>query len=254
MISANMIDFKLRLAQITYSVECCYPSTKRLCRDYQVDGAEISLSEIRVAPEDVEQERIRLLKEDPSDVSSMGAIESLALCRKLAEQFPEHDRVLFHCSSLAIDGEGVLFTAKSGTGKSTHTRLWREAFRDRVVMINDDKPFLHIAEDRVTVFGSPWQGKHSLGNNTSAPVKAICIVCRGEKNSIEPISAREAFPLLMQQTFYPERPDHIMATLRLVDRLTKLVPIYRLYCNMDPEAAEVAFAGIHPKEKKDGVL
>lgn len=245
------ICFHMHLAQIGFSVECTIPSTERLCQDYCTEYGE---EKITILPSDLEQEKARLLKENPLDRASWGAVESLVLCRKLAEYFPERDRVLFHGSSLAVDGHGILFTAKSGTGKSTQTRLWREVFGERVVMVNDDKPFLHISGEQVTVYGSPWQGKHNLGSNTSAPVRAIVIVCRGERNCIEPVSPREALPLLMQQTFYPVRPDHVMQTLTLVERMTRIVPVYRLYCNMDPQAVEVAYAGIFTQNERNSII
>ena len=66
-----------------------------------------------------------------------------------------------------------MFTAPSGTGKSTHARLWREAFGERVVMINDDKPLLLVRPEGVTVYGTPFRGKHGLGGDRSAPLRAI---------------------------------------------------------------------------------
>jgi serine kinase of HPr protein (carbohydrate metabolism regulator) len=98
-----------------------------------------------------------------------------------------------HASAVEVDGKAYLFSANSGTGKSTHTRLWREVFGDRAVMVNDDKPFLRMTEGAVMVYGSPWNGKHGLGCNLSVPLKAVCILERGEENRIEKISAKQAF-------------------------------------------------------------
>ena len=83
-----------------------------------------------------------------------------------------------------MDGAAYLFTAPSGTGKSTHTRLWREVFGDRVWMINDDKPMLRISENLVTAYGTPWNGKHHISRNASAPLKAIVQLNRGKENII----------------------------------------------------------------------
>ena len=80
-----------------------------------------------------------------------------------------------------MDGQAVLFTAKSGTGKSTHTKLWRDLFGERAVMVNDDKPLLRILKDGVLVCGTPWDGKHRLSTNCALPLKAICILERGKK-------------------------------------------------------------------------
>ena len=111
-------------------------------------------------------------------------------------------------------------------------------------MVNDDKPFLSLKNGEVLVHGSPWRGKHRLGENTSAPVKAICILNRGEKNAVTRISPREALPMLMQQTYQPQSPEMLLQTIKLVNLLSMQVPIYRLFCNMDEDAARVARQGI----------
>lgn len=245
--------FNICVADVIFSVRCCFTSTKLLCSSYLVEDSAQAQEAIVITKTDLDRERAWVLRKDPQDRSTVQAIESLALCRQLALRLPNYDSILFHCSALAFDGEGVLFTAKSGTGKSTHTRLWREMYGDRVVMINDDKPFLRITENGAAVYGSPWRGKHNLGTNTSAPVRAICVVCRGEDNRLERVSAREMFPLLLQQTYAPEDPVAMACTLALVDKLSKQVGLFRLYCNMDPEAAEVACGGIFT-DKKDGAL
>lgn len=235
------VQFFIRVAEKSFAVSCCLESTMRMCADYLIEDTAADL-DISISPEDILRER-ELLSADDAGASD-NAVESLVLCRRIAEWLPGQDRVLFHGSSLALDGNGVLFTAKSGTGKSTHTRFWRETFGDRVQMINDDKPFLHVGKDAVTVYGTPWRGKHRLGSNISAPLKAICFVCRGEENKIEPVSPRELYALLLQQTYAPRDPRMMAMTLGLVDRLSKGVALYRLTCNLDPQAAEIACSGI----------
>jgi hypothetical protein len=201
-----------------------------------------------ITREDIDGERQRLLKKknpgEALEASTPEALERLHLCRRISELLPKYDRVLFHGSALAVDGRGVLFTAKSGTGKSTHTRLWRQEFADRVVMINDDKPFLHISGDSVTVYGTPWRGKHSLGDNISAPLEAVYFLNRGMDNRVEPVSSRELYPLLLQQTYTPDDAVAMAMTLGLVERLSKNVRLLKLFCNMDPEAAHAAYAGL----------
>jgi hypothetical protein len=232
----------MQVAGIVFRVTCQYASTLRHCRDYLTEEKEAET--IYITPEDIEGERRRLLsKKNPGEAleaSTPEALERLQLCRRIAELLPKYDRVLFHGSSLAVDGRGVLFTAKSGTGKSTHTRFWREEFGSRVRMVNDDKPFLHIGEDGGTVYGTPWRGKHSLGENISAPLEAIYFVNRGVDNRVEPMTPRELYPLLLQQTYTPEDPEAMVRSLALVDRLSRNVKLLKLYCNLDPQAAHVA--------------
>lgn len=243
-----MHEFRICVAGIAFGVRCQYPSTAAFCRDYLLRDNDPVAEWIDILDEHIEQERNRLLaKKNPGEVleaSTPQLLERLHLCRRISEKLPKYDRVLFHGSTLAVDGNGILFTAKSGTGKSTHTRLWREVFGNRVTMINDDKPFLHIGTDGVTAYGTPWRGKHSLGSNISAPLKAIVFVNRGVENRMESITPRQLYPLLLQQTYTPDDPAAMAMTLALVERLSQSTGLYKLYCNMDPEAAQVAYSGI----------
>ena len=167
-------------------------------------------------------------------------LETLAVYRGIADKMPEYDSILMHGSALALDGTGFLFTAPSGVGKSTHARLWRELYGDRVQMINDDKPLLRILDDQVTVFGTPWNGKHRLGGNLSAPLQAVCFLARGRENAIRPVSSHEAYPLLLRQIYRPADADALMKTLKVADRLLSSVRFYRLECNMEPAAAKLS--------------
>lgn len=168
-------------------------------------------------------------------------LETLAVYRRIADKMLDFDTILFHGSVIAVDGIGYLFTAKSGTGKSTHTRLWRKYFGERAVMINDDKPLIHITEKGAVVYGTPWDGKHRLSTNISVPLKAICILKRSADNHVEEITAKQAYNVLVQQVYKPKDPQKLMKTLHLIDGLTGKVKLYRLGCNMDISAAETAY-------------
>lgn len=220
-----------------------------MCRDYQV-AEEVPEIVISTSQSDIDAERKKSEEEDrleglPVRCYPDAYLETLAVYRKLADALLKDDTLLFHGSCISVDGEGYLFTAKSGTGKSTHTRLWREAFGSRAVMVNDDKPLLRVRESGVTAFGTPWDGKHHLSNNLSVPLKAICILERGEQNEIHRITPQEAFPMLLQQVNRPRNTERMLQTLQLLDVLIGAVGLYRLRCNQDPEAAWIAFEGMN---------
>lgn len=146
---------------------------------------------------------------------------------------------------ISVDGIGYLFTAKSGTGKSTHTKYWREYFKDRAVMINDDKPLLAIKENKVYAYGTPWDGKHRLSTNTCVPLKSICILQRGDTNIISKIDKKGAYTMLLQQVNRPVGDVSAMnKTLKLIDALSNCVEFYSLHCTMDITAAKVAYEGM----------
>ena len=160
--------------------------------------------------------------------------------RQIAEKMPAYDTVLFHGSCVAVNGEGYLFTAGSGTGKSTHAYLWRQLLGEKAVMVNDDKPLIRIREDgTAVVYGTPWDGKHRLSTNIAVPLKAVCILERAGENHIVPITKTDALPMLIRQTYRPADSAALAITLTLIDRLN--VPFYRLSCNMDISAAELSY-------------
>ena len=237
-------SFCIRIARLVARIVAMYPSTCDCCGDFLCDGTpDFSIT---ITPEDIAFERLKAAREDeleglPMRQLSDELLEITALQRKVTECLFDYDTLLFHGSVVAVDGEGYLFTAKSGTGKSTHTRLWREVFGERAVMVNDDKPFLRIDENGVTAYGSPWMGKHGLGANISVPLKGICILERGETNRISPITAAQALPMLFQQSQRPREARNLPKYMELVDKLASGTKFYRMQCNMDPEAAKVSY-------------
>lgn len=195
---------------------------------------------IEVTESDVSAER----EMADSDGYTDGYLETLAIYRKVCECFIADGVLLFHSSAIAVDGRAYLFTAPSGTGKSTHTALWRELLGERAVMINDDKPLIAVKKDGAFVYGTPWNGKAHLGTNTSAPIAGICFLSRGEDNSIKKITSGEALPRLMTQTYRPKTVDGVQKMLALLIEMSNRVPLWSLKCNMDVEAAEVAYGSM----------
>ncbi len=234
------------IAGKVFEINSLHDTVHALCALYKTEkSADFSL---KTTENDIFCEREASLRENP-DVNYPDAyLETLAVYRKIAEIMLGCDTLLFHGSCIALDGVGYLFTAKSGTGKSTHTRLWREYFGERAVMVNDDKPLFNISGGKVTAYGTPWNGKHHLGENISVPLGAVCILERGKTNEIKEITYSDAFPMLLQQAYRPKSAEGMAKLLSLIDALGKGVRLYRLRCNMETEAAEVAYNGM----KADG--
>ena len=219
------------------------PEFRKYCKGYETTGnPDFSVT---ITPEDITFEREKSNQEflyEGLKVPNFSdaELEVTAVYRKIAVKMLDYDTFVFHGSVVAVDGQAFLFTAKSGTGKSTHTRLWREMLGERAVMVNDDKPLIQVGET-VTVYGTPYNGKHRLGCNMSAPLKALCILTRSEENHIERITKSEAYTMLLQQVYRPQDSVRMMQTLNLIDKLAEKVELYRLGCNMDISAAELAY-------------
>lgn len=244
------MEFRIKLADRVVEIKSIYRYIKGCCREYLCDEpADFS---VEVTQADLEYEREKAARDDMAEGREIidhhdAYLETLAVYRKIVEKMLNYHTLLFHGSAIAVDGVAYLFTAKSGTGKSTHSSYWRETFGDRAVMVNDDKPLLKLTETGVMVCGTPWNGKHDLGTNISVPLQAICILERGEQNEIREITSKEALPMLLQQSHRPGEPAAMMTYMSVIDRLTKNLKFYRLKCNLDPEAAKVAYEGMRPK-------
>lgn len=233
-----MITGRYEFAGKTVEVNSLHEAVHRYCAVYRTDApADFSVT---ITQENIEYERAR--EETPGHADAY--LEELAVYRKVSEKMPYYDTILFHGSVIAVDGVAYVFTAKSGTGKSTHTALWRRLFGDRAVMVNDDKPLLHIG-DVVTAYGTPYDGKHKLSNKIAVPLKAVCILERAEENSIVKITRSEAYPMLVQQAYRPADVVAMQKTLSLIDKMADTVGLFRLGCNMDPDAARVAYEGMN---------
>ena len=245
-----MTEFAIKVAGQVAAVNALFESSRDYCRDYLCD--EKPGFSVVITPADIALEREKSARTDraegvPVRNVSDAQLEITAIQRKIAEALFAHNVLLFHGSVVAVDGVAYLFTAKSGTGKSTHARLWREFLGDQAVMVNDDKPFLRVTEHGILACGSPWNGKHRLGSNICVPLQAICVLERGEENHIAEISAEQALFMLLQQSNRPEKAALLPKYLELVDAVAAHVAFYRLQCNMEIEAAEVAYKTLSAK-------
>lgn len=230
--------FKIKLADAVFGIQNKYEYSEKLCRDYLTNEPceyEITLTDEEIAAENKDNGKW------PSDY-----LESLAIYRKICYYLLEKETVLFHCSALEIDGKAYLFTAPSGTGKSTHTRLWREHFGDKITMINDDKPLLRIA-DKITVFGTPYGGKSNIQTNASAEVGGIVILRQAVDNKAERLDFKKAFPMLLNQTYRFDEPQLTFQVIDLVKKLSA-VPIFSLECNISDDAVMTIYEKLKGNE------
>ena len=230
----NTYKFAGTTVRVSYETEFI----SKQCKEY-ISDEEPEL-ELSITAEDIEYERERA----DSDAYSYGYLESLSFYRKFCSYIVNKNILLFHSSAIAVDGKAYLFAAPSGTGKSTHTRLWRENFGDRAVTVNDDKPLIKIENGRAFVYGTPWDGKHRLSNNISMPIAGICFLTRGEKNSIKRMQPMEALPEFLSQTFRPLSEDGVAKMLELALKGTAEIPMWKLACNISDEAVRVAYEGM----------
>ena len=237
-----MAVFRIKIVGRVGEITSLFDSTRDYCRAYLTEDAPDFTAAITRADLAFEQEALR--QEALEEGMKIRAftdpfLDRAAIQRKFADFLFDHDTLLFHGSTVAVDGKAYLFTAACGTGKSTHTRLWRQVFGERAVMVNDDKPFLRITENGVLACGAPWSGKHGLDANITVPLAGICILERGRENIIRPISPADAMARLLHEAHCPDAKE---ARFReLVNALGEKTPLWHMECTKDPQAAAVAF-------------
>lgn len=242
-----MEPFVIEIADIVFGVEPMFASTREYCKRYLTDKT--PTFHVTVTRENLVFEQEQLEKEAQEQGIRPRKfpepfLERATILRKTAEFLLNNRTLLLHGSTVSMDGKAYLFTAPCGTGKSTHTRLWRQVFGEKAVMINDDKAFLRFTEDWILACGSPWSGKHGLDSNIQVPLQGICVIGRGAENSIVQIAGDDVFSILHDQLLgYKEETDLDLAD-GLLHRLLSQVPVWKLTCNMDPEAAHVSYGAM----------
>lgn len=148
--------------------------------------------------------------------------------------------VVLHGSSIAYEGKGVVFSAPSGTGKSTHTTLWQQRFGEKVTPVNDDKPAIRFMDEQPYVYGTPWSGKTDKNHNLSVPLHAVVFIERALQNRIRRLSPTEALLRISNETVRPfYDAGQGIRVLDCTQKLIETVPMYLLGCTISEEAAEL---------------
>ena len=229
--------FRLKIANLLIEVHTLYEQCQLLCEDYILpnDTAEPADIIVDIVPRNIMVEndesqrqeyfegKERYLYYDP------GYLEQFAVHRKICEATPRFSTILMHGAVVAYDGLGYMFTAPSGTGKTTRAKLWCQEFKESII-VNGDKPFLSIDESGVTAFGSPWCGKEQWNKNVGVPLQAIFIlerVAEGKHSEIREIKMDEAYNELIRQVYIPRDSVSLIQTLKLLKSMQGKVKIFR---------------------------
>ena len=225
--------FVIELAGVRIRIENRYPFIERQCRNFLCEGTDAAFA-VSVTGDEI-------LEEQQNGEFSEGYCESICMYRHICERLSDYNIFLMHSSILEVDGYAYAFTAKSGVGKSTHTRLWLKNVPHARVL-NGDKPLLRLEEDgSMTAFGTPWNGKENWGENISAKLAAICFLERGEVNSIRTANEGEIVGRLMHQLYLRGSRTSVTQQLQMMDALIRAVPFYVLACTISDEAALLAW-------------
>ena len=210
------MEFTVCLVGKNISVTSLYDEVYELCSDYLTDAS--ADMNVKVTPEDIAYEKIVNIRE--SQIEGIPVVdypdsylETLAVYRKIVTNMLDFDTFLMHGAVVAVGDKAWLFTAPSGTGKTTHINLWLKNIPGSYV-VNGDKPLIHIG-DECTVYGTPWSGKEGMNRNIGVKLCGIVILNRGEDNKIEQVPMSKILPTLIQQSFRPKDRTGLEKTLSL---------------------------------------
>lgn len=238
-------SFCVSIAGHCMSIHTRFSELYAQCKNYFCEAepeAQVIVNENDLAFERAESEKEQILQ-------GFGNLENLAIHRKISEAMLDWDTFLMHGAVVAVDQSAYMFTAVSGTGKSTHIQKWLENAPGAYV-VNGDKPLIKITDSEAIACGTPWCGKEKWGTNAMVPLKAIVLMERGENNEIKEISFGEAFSFLLQQTYRPSDPEKMKKTLTLLSKLNSRVRFYRfVFNNLKDDAFSVSYQALTGNNK-----
>ena len=219
------LQFTIKLADVTINIDHRYPYIYQACRTF-----EIPLSKEPDFTVSATDERIRNEFEAWEEIFHCtldfdrwkGRCESDSLITSICDRMPFYDMFLMHAAVVAVDGVAYIFTAPSGTGKTTHTMLWKKHFGDRAVIVNGDKPLIRLQDGKV-------------------------YVC-----STRRISVSEASRHIFRQVHLSRNNEETFTRFwRLLDQMMTSADLYLLQCNREPEASRLSYLTMRRKQNAE---
>lgn len=227
---------KYKIADLIVEYTAKYDDLKRLSDQFIYNGERQTDITLSVTDKQLENMLSRSV-----EGTTIGGIENLAMSSEFNRSAIKHGVMLVHSSALIYNKGAYLFSADSGVGKSTHTKLWLKAFGDKVHIMNDDKPVVKLLEDQAIAYGTPFDGGSGIALNESYPLKAVIFIERGEENFVRIPETKEIIKKLYFQTTHMVGAKTADNMLKNFEKLLFLTKFYVLTCNTDISAAHTAF-------------
>lgn len=211
-----------RMAGVTVKMDARFPLTHDRAEAYRVDTDAVDMTLVGGGADAYEEHAV--------------------LARSFYEQLPRFDGFLLHASAVELGGRAFAFSAKSGTGKSTHAAHWCRELG--ALIVNDDKPAVRRIHGTFCACGTPFSGKHDASRAVCVPLGGVVLLKRGEQNAVRRLETNEALWMLLNQTLRPKEKTAYAALLSLFEELIAAVPFYEVHCVDAPQAAHDIYQGI----------
>jgi hypothetical protein len=234
-----------KIADFNFEINTNLNYVKNSLKDFECDSESIDYSA------EISQSDIMYEVENSEYGHKRSYLEFIAILRKFGEWLPQKNAFVLHSALFDVDETGVAFAAHSGVGKTTHMMRWKEYLKDRMTIVNGDKPIIRFFDEEPNTpyaYGTPWMGKERFGCNMRSPLKHICFIERAENNYVEKIDKKEAINRIFNQVYMPKAPMAVVSTLQLIDRLLSSCKLWVIHCNMDENAGEIAYKSIFEAE------
>ncbi|MGN0494469.1 MAG: hypothetical protein ACI4F7_12540 [Acutalibacteraceae bacterium] len=223
----NIADLKVGLD--------CRTRTMQRAEKYLCDGfAGTPDCIIKTSPEEIKA----IVKPEWTEEIKAYVYEGKLFYKELINNF---NGMMIHSSAIVVDERAYLFSAPSGTGKSTHTSFWLKKFGDRAYILNDDKPAVRVLDDGVFAYGTPWSGKSDISINKRVQVAGICFLERDGENWIKPMPDSEKVINMYHSSIRKIDKDSAVKLFEIIGQIIERVPIYKMGCTPTAEAADLAY-------------
>lgn len=229
-----------KIAEISVNLEAKGKTLEIQRKAYRIDKEEIADVTIALSDECLKQKQ----RENPN--LTIDECEYIWTGVVFYYRLLEFNGCMFHASAVAMDNNAYLFSAKSGTGKSTHTKLWQRYFGEgKALIINDDKPAIRFIDNEIYVYGTPWSGKSNKNLPMKVPLKGIVFIERSETNWMSLVDHKQAIKLILDQTLRPKEIEKMEILLGLIDTILKTVPVYKMGCDISEEAVKLSYSTLN---------
>lgn len=233
---------KYLLADLVIEINNRYSYIPFMCKDYIYNGDEPAAFSVSVTDEEIKNEI-----SDNNPNCTEGYIESICAYRKIAQKLLDFDAFVMHGAVIKVEDKGIAFLAASGTGKTTHMILWQQILKDKLLIVNGDKPIVRFIDGVPYAYGTPWSGKEGFNTNTRAILTDLCFIERAEQDEVVPMPKELAPILFLKQIYRPSESSAIDKTYLLADKLLKYSNLRKIKCTKNLNAAQTAYHAIFDK-------
>lgn len=208
---------------------------------YRLEEADESIqgeSEGKLKWEDGEREYRLQVKRTYIEEGTVFKNSNILPMMRLENVFLEKGGFFLHAAVISWKGKGILFSAPSGTGKTTQAELWKKY--EGAEIINGDRAVVRKKEDGYWAYGSPYAGTSGIFKNEKVKIEAIFLLKQAPYNKISVPEVKEIFKrIYMETTLHPSDEEYMNKMVNILADVVMAIPIYQLECTPTKEAVDM---------------